>query len=290
MDLTPRTKFECPTCYKTFKLKRQLAWHLVTHAPDAQVKCKVCGKISKNPVALSRHMKNLHTNWKRPSCDICQIVFSTLPVYGDTPKPSTLLMNDPVCHKQNVSRHVRAEHAENPVRFRCTLCGKEFKMKIELESHVPTHTTEKPYNCATCGRSFALRRTMKSHEQTHLEKSARDIFQCHVCPGTFLKKGGLQAHVQVVHENRRNYPCTICDKRFSSSSELKRHVEARHVTNKELVHSCDKCEYRSYSKVNLTHPVRRHNPANWRKCYFCNKFITLQNLVKHYSRIHCHEK
>ncbi|XP_021961676.2 PR domain zinc finger protein 5 [Folsomia candida] len=226
-----------------------------------------------NSPSLRRHTEAIHITHERPR----------LPC-GFVGCDKTFLK------KQNVSRHVRAEHAENPVRFRCTLCGKEFKMKIELESHVPTHTTEKPYNCATCGRSFALRRTMKSHEQTHLEKSARDIFQCHVCPGTFLKKGGLQAHVQVVHENRRNYPCTICDKRFSSSSELKRHVEARHVTNKELVHSCDKCEYRSYSKVNLTHPVRRHNPANWRKCYFCNKFITLQNLVKHYSRIHCHEK
>lgn len=120
---------------------------------------------------------------------------------------------------------------------------------------------------------------------THLEKSSRDMLKCDVCPQTFLSRANLQRHIQVVHQNRRNYPCSFCNLRSSSSSHLKSHVEAKHVTNKEPIHSCDKCEYKSYSKGNLASHKRRHNAAR-QGCYFCRKkFIIFQELVVHF-RVH----
>ncbi|XP_035713774.1 zinc finger protein 823-like [Folsomia candida] len=158
---------------------------------------------------------------------------------------------------------------------------------MQLQQHIPTHTTEKPYNCATCGKSFTLRGNMKRHEETHLEKSTRDRLQCQVCTQTFLSKLAVQRHVRAVHENRKKYPCEFCDKGFSKPSNLEGHVEAKHATNKDLIHSCDKCEYKSYSKFNLAYHVRRHNPANLRECYFCGKqFVMFQELVRHSNRLH----
>ncbi|OXA45042.1 PR domain zinc finger protein 5 [Folsomia candida] len=298
MDLLPRRKFACSTCPKKFRWKKDFARHVITHDPDAKVKCKICGKISKNPIALSHHMKNLHTNRKRPICEICRRVFHNSPtlrrhiktIHSTSERPR-LPCGFPGCektfqNKQHVSRHVSAEHAENPVRFRCTLCEKEFKLGMQLEQHIPTHTTEKPYNCATCGKSYALRGNMIRHEKTHLQKSARDKLQCTVCFATLLRDS-LQGHIRVVHENRRNYPCTFCDKRFPKSSELKRHVDQKHAANKEKIHTCDKCEYKSHSKVNLAWHVKRHNPVSWRECYFCGKqFARFQELVKHCNRVH----
>ncbi|XP_035712268.1 gastrula zinc finger protein XlCGF57.1-like [Folsomia candida] len=221
--------------------------HVVTHGPDAKMKCEVCGKISKNRLALSCHMWNLHSDRKRPSCDTCGRVFANLTnlrrhintAHGTKERPR-LPCTFPGCEKtylskQHISEHVKTEHSHNPVRIPCTLCGKEFKTRKELEQHISTHTTEKPFKCATCGRSFAQIGKMKRHEVTHLETSARDVSKW----------------------------------------------------NKEQkIHSCDKCEYRSHSKCNFVEHTRRHKPAK-HGCYFCGKrFVAFKDLVRHSSSMH----
>ncbi|OXA44926.1 B lymphocyte-induced maturation protein 1 [Folsomia candida] len=114
---------------------------------------------------------------------------------------------------------------------------------------------------------------------THLKK-----FRYHVCPQAFLSLNYLQSHIRVVHGNQRDYPCTFCDKSFSAAGSLKRHVETKHATNEELIHSCDKCEYKSHSKYYLANHKRNHNAGRY-GFYFCGKkFIAFYVLVEHYRR------
>ncbi|XP_035716266.1 gastrula zinc finger protein XlCGF62.1-like isoform X1 [Folsomia candida] len=234
----------CSTCSKTCTTKCNLKLHMLTHDPDAKVKCEICGKISKNPKLLSAHIRMLHTDRDRPSCDICHRLFSTdaklrrhVNIVHSTTKRPRLPCGFPGCGKtylnrHSVSYHIKADHSENPTRFPCTLCGKEFKIRRILEAHISTHTTEKTHICSTCGRGFRFGQltVMKYHERTH--------------------------------------PCLFCDKRFSTLGNMRRHVEARHPENKEKIHSCNECEYRTHSKLNLAQHARRHNPVNRRECYF----------------------
>ncbi|XP_035712182.1 zinc finger protein 135-like isoform X2 [Folsomia candida] len=295
--MKPGKRWECSKCSKTFHTCQDLTRHVVTHDPHAKVKCEVCGKFCKNQHALSLHVSRLHTNRKRPSCDTCHRVFFDLftlrqhigTVHSTKERPR-LACGVSGCaktylDKRSLGQHLRKEHAENPVRFPCTLCGMDFKSRTELTQHIPTHTTEKPYKCTTCGKSFARRGDMKSHE-----KSRRHVSKCHVCPQTFFSRHGLQYHVRVVHENQRNYPCTFCDMKFSQSLTLKRHVEAKHAANKDLkIYSCEKCEFKSKSKNNLASHRMRHNPARI-GCYFCAKrFFRFNELVPH-CRVHTLEK
>ncbi|XP_021959817.1 zinc finger protein Xfin [Folsomia candida] len=204
---------------------------MVIHDSDAKVQCEICEKMLKTPATLHNHVKWLHSNRDRPSCDIFHRVFlkhATLRRHMDTVHSKIerprLPCGYPGCEKtylrrDDLSHHVKTEHVENPTRFPCTLCGKEFKVRSKLERHISTHTTEKAYTCSTCGRRFASQTAMKTHEVTHLEKSTRRIFKCALCPATFLSKTALQRHGQVVHENRRNHPCTFCDKRFSTQGK-----------------------------------------------------------------------
>ncbi|OXA45150.1 oocyte zinc finger protein XlCOF14 [Folsomia candida] len=237
----------------------------------------------------------MSSNDKQPSCDTCHQVFFTLgtlrrhiAVIHSTMERPRFPCSFPGCsktylYKRHILEHVKIDHAKNPVRFPCTLCGKEFKTRTELERHIPTHTTEKPYNCATCGRSYANRGNMISHQKTHLEKSTRPVSKCHVCPQTFLSSRGLQYHIRAVHESRRDHPCEFCDKRLSTPASLKRHVGVMHVMNKGLIRSCDKCEYKSYLIDNLARHRMRHNPAR-HECYFCRKkFFSFGELGKHFS-------
>ncbi|OXA44971.1 zinc finger protein 486 [Folsomia candida] len=233
MEPTPENKWECAKCSKQFKTKDNLTRHMVTHDPDAKVKCEVCGNIFKNKRSLSTHKFEIHID--QTWCATCDQMFSSvddLRRHNDTvhggEEPPRFSCPVPRCkktyqHEEDVAKHVETEH----VRFRCTLCRRTFETRVQLEAHISSHTR---YKCATCLKSFARIRDMKLHEATHLEKSARDVLQCPLCPETFLTRRGLQGHVRVVHENQRNYPCTFCDKRFSQTSNLKRHVEAVHAT------------------------------------------------------------
>ncbi|XP_035712316.1 PR domain zinc finger protein 5-like [Folsomia candida] len=286
----------CSTCLKTFRTKANLTRHMSTHNLDAKVKCEICARIFRNPRTLSNHIKRLHTNRDRAICDVCHRGFFSpdnlrrhiSAVHCTITRPR-FPCGFPACDKSyltkaDVSKHIKIEHAENPARFPCTLCGKEFRSKHNLDAHISTHTTEKPYSCFTCGRHFSNAYKLKIHEVTHLEQFARRIFKCEICDQTFLLKGYLQRHIQAVHENRRNHPCTFCDKRFSRSDNLRRHVEATHTGN-EKIHSCDKCNFRSHSKGTLAHHAKRHNPANRRECYFCQKqFFYFSKLVTHCRR------
>ncbi|XP_035712232.1 gastrula zinc finger protein XlCGF8.2DB-like isoform X2 [Folsomia candida] len=200
MAQNPEKKRKCPKCSKTFKTGYDLTNHIVRHDPNAKVKCQVCGLIYKNRLALSSHMWHIHRTRELPRCDTCNRVFSTvqnLRVHTDTVHSTRerlrLPCTFPGCektflHKHHVARHVRTNHAENPVRFPCTLCRKEFKTRVELEGHILTHTTEKPHTCTTCGRRFAHKSHMRSHEVTHLEKATRHREKCSICCRTFLPR------------------------------------------------------------------------------------------------------
>ncbi|XP_035712276.1 zinc finger protein 708-like [Folsomia candida] len=292
----------CPTCSKTCTTKQNLNHHMVTHDADAKVKCKICGKILKNPLTLSAHIKMVHTDRVRTSCDICHRVGSTpwnlrlhlATAHSTEERPrfpcGFLDCDRSYLTKGDLSKHIRAEHAENPVRFPCTLCGKEFKSRQNLTTHIATHTTEKAHTCSTCGRGFGDWAAMKRHEVTHLEKCTRKIFKCELCPQTSSSRGNLRTHVQSVHEKQRNHPFAFCDKRFSTLINMRTHVERTHPTNTVKIRSCDKSEYKSHSKVNFARHEKRHNSTNRRECYFCGRqLVSFTNLVKHF-RFHTLEQ
>lgn len=136
----------------------------------------MCGKFYKSKFSLSRHVSRFHSHRKRPSCDTCHREFSTpltlrghIDAVHSTKERSRFPCRFPGCEKTYQNRnslwqHVNNEHADNPVRFPCTLCEKDFRTRAELGQHIRTHTKEKPFNCATCGGSFTHKGHVKSHE------------------------------------------------------------------------------------------------------------------------------
>ncbi|XP_035713713.1 zinc finger protein 708-like [Folsomia candida] len=261
MDFKPEVTGEYPKSLKSLTTNANLPTDLATQDPDAKVKCQIC---SKTPSTSCDHVKTFQTNGEQQSCD--QASFSTTNIPNDikavhsTEQGPRFTCTISGCEKSylskyKVTRHQKIEHSENPVRFTCTVCRKEFKTMSHLGRHSYTHTNEKPFKCATCGRSFTGRRTMQRHKTTHLEKASRKSFKCNLCRKTFNWKQNLKYHIRVKHENEKNYLCPHCGKKSASVQELERHVEARH-SDFEKIYYCDKCEYKSHTKYNLEQHVR----------------------------------
>ncbi|XP_035713718.1 zinc finger protein 888-like [Folsomia candida] len=163
-----------------------------------------------------------------------------------------------------LAAHVSHMHT-NRIRLSCNICNDTFSNRGHLQRHMDTvHPTKEqprfPCGFPGCEKSFNRKDGVSKHvKSTHMQKVGRETFKCQLCPQTRTSRERLQNHIRRVHENQRNYPCTFCDKRFSNSYHLKRHVEVIHATNKEPIHSCDKCGYKSHSKHYLTMHARRHN-------------------------------
>ncbi|OXA42998.1 Zinc finger protein 28 [Folsomia candida] len=308
----------CEICGKTIKNTRQRYHFLAFHNGRPKQKCVICHREFIRPSELRRHIESVHSTKERPRFPC-----------GFSGCGKTYL------DKKQVLNQFRMEHVPNPVRFKCTFCRNVFKTRSDLERHIGTHTTERPYPCQTCGSRCTSHTTLRAHEgklkspkpykksparpkpywkkpdppgptgiswaknparpkpyrRTHLERSIRTTFRCQFCPSTFLHNSTKWKHVKASHENRR-YPCNICDKVYMASNDLKRHVISKHSNMSSPPNSCGKCEYKSWSKHELTVHVRRvHDGVKNCECYFCGKrFFRFAQLVEHSRRIHTLEK
>ncbi|XP_021964295.1 zinc finger protein 350 [Folsomia candida] len=159
-------------------------------------------------------------------------------------------------YNHGLSRHFGTEHAENPVRFCCTLCSKEYTTKLNLEAHIAAHTGEKSYKCDTCGMIFVTHYRLKAHQEVHREKSKRKVYKCELCPSTFLSKMGISRHVRTIHGDR-NYLCTHCNKKYNRLSGLRYHILTKHKTEDMPSYSCEECEYKTVVKTNLKLHIKR---------------------------------
>ena len=177
--------------------------------------------------------------------------------------------------------------------FKCTLCPSSFRRKDVLTSHIRSHVREKGFECNQCtyktGRSSSLGRHLKAvHERhtpfecsfpgcnyraahnqnlqrhclTHVpDQSVRRPFQCTFegCDYSATRKSHLGRHVQSRHNRNREkrFECSMCSAAFYSQRNLQAHVNEIHV--KELMHSCNKCEYKSSHAGNVKEHMRRRH-------------------------------
>ncbi|XP_035715452.1 gastrula zinc finger protein XlCGF49.1-like [Folsomia candida] len=253
---------------------------------------------------LGRHIREVHSNKPKHMCKMCSRQFSRASHLRDhmtrmhthveeRPRyPGTV----PGCGKSFlgksfIKRHFNMEHATNPVRFNCTLCPKQFKTKQNLLVDIGTHTTQKCYKCPTCEKSFACTANLKNHHKIHQHKSTREIFQCALCPLTFISEAGIRHHTNRSHGNRV-FQCTFCDKKFKTTGGLKYHVKTSHDTNASPNFPCEKCHFKFWSRSSLSrHSQQVHDRVKKYRCYFCGyKFFDFRDLSTHCRRRHTMEK
>ncbi|KAG7306551.1 hypothetical protein JYU34_007915 [Plutella xylostella] len=105
--------------------------------------CDDCGRRYANKTKLRDHIEEKHLH-KSYQCDICH-------------KPS----KNRVCLEQ----HVRNVHRGRALDKMCHHCGKGFPTKVQLESHIRSHTGERPFICEFCPTTFSQQSNLYKHNR-----------------------------------------------------------------------------------------------------------------------------
>lgn len=88
--------------------------------------------------------------------------------------------------------------------FKCRHCPATYDRRYNLQSHLYTHTNERPYVCSVCGTSFSRRSDHKRHMSTH---TGRRLYFC---------RGNL-----------KNGDGWGCGRSFARTETLRRHHESK---------------------------------------------------------------
>lgn len=63
----------------------------------------------------------------------------------------------------DLTRHLKI-HEEHPVKFKCTVCGLEFKKAHDCGDHEASHRGDKQHRC-TCGKAYIHQTNLYRHKR-----------------------------------------------------------------------------------------------------------------------------
>ncbi|XP_026182165.1 zinc finger protein 14-like [Mastacembelus armatus] len=203
----------CPVCSKTFLRAAAMRRHQEIHSAnrDLRYKCANCDKRFRDHYDMNRHNMRVHEKE--------EISNNTKEDPGD---PST------------------SEMSENKS---CSLCGKYFARRVDMERHMKSHSEDRPYKCSFCEKKFKNPYVLKRHQREickskELKKSKRRETQrsnpqppsdglsegkiCPICSRILPCTADIAKHLRS-HSEERPFICVTCEKGFKYKDTLKKH-------------------------------------------------------------------
>ncbi|XP_030564830.1 zinc finger protein 154-like [Drosophila novamexicana] len=180
----------------------------------------------------------------------------------------------------------------------CTYCGRTFRRRYLLDTHLNIHTGSKPHQCERCGKQFRAISTLTRHLRTHEQRQA---LQCQHCEKLFTHRSALLSH-ELRHTQVRRWACTVCDKCFYTRNQMDTHRRKLHAnlsvekadstdnadtSSAHLPFACELCSntYRSASTLS-THKLKKHYRLAKYSCEQCDKKFINANYLRQHQLIH----
>ena len=178
--------------------------HMVTEMKttkdsDTSTICPQCGEYFKSKWKFSKHMERHEAGEKNFHCSECEESF--------------YIEYDLQVHQKKHDKHLMCSQCD----FRCS-------RKFDLNRHMATHSSERPWVCSDCGRGFKDQSSLRKHLKIH---SGIREHECKECGKAFFEKRDLKVHM-MTHTGQRQHYCTMCTMGFLRKDYLRKHMMSAH--------------------------------------------------------------
>ncbi|CAI5636325.1 unnamed protein product [Oreochromis niloticus] len=204
----------CPVCNKTFLRAAAMRRHQEIHDAnrDLKYKCTSCDKRFRDHYDMNRHTMRVHERGE---------------MYNSGKEEDS---GDPSTSEMSEDRN-------------CSLCGKYFARRVDMERHMKSHSEDRPYKCSFCEKKFknpyVLKRHQKeickSREQKKVKRKevqrpntqpASEVSMegkvCPICSRILPCTADIAKHLRS-HSEERPFICVTCEKGFKYKDTLKKH-------------------------------------------------------------------
>ncbi|XP_069335012.1 zinc finger protein 142 isoform X3 [Eulemur rufifrons] len=194
--------YKCTDCAYSTKNRQKITWHSRIHTGEKPYHCHLCPYACADPSRLKYHMR-IHKEERKYLCPECgyKCKWVNQLKYHMTKHTGLKPYQCPECeyctNRADALRvHQETRHREARA-FMCEQCGKAFKTRFLLRTHLRKHSEAKPYVCNVCHRAFRWAAGLRHHALTHTD---RHPFFCRLCSYKAKQK------FQVVKHVRRHHP------------------------------------------------------------------------------------
>ncbi|XP_014207602.1 uncharacterized protein LOC106638775 isoform X2 [Copidosoma floridanum] len=140
---------------------------------------------------------------------------------------------------------------DDPNRFACRVCNKNFSLQRLLNRHMKCHSDVKRYLCTFCGKGFNDTFDLKRHTRTH---TGVRPYKCNLCEKSFTQRCSLESHCLKVHgvqhqyayKERRTkvYVCEECGHTTQEPEVHYLHLKDKHPYSPALLKFYDKRHFK----------------------------------------------
>ncbi|XP_026325350.1 zinc finger protein 37 homolog [Hyposmocoma kahamanoa] len=293
-----RHEYRCYDCAVGFNHRAKLEDHMVKHSQAAgAAECSVCRVRCRDAHALAAHRRRHRVRWR---CCRCQALWSRAAVGAD--HFARAHAHAPAVHRCSVCGHreptlgkLRNHLKNHAERQKCELCGKTFRDRTSLRTHLFIHKGEKEHECPSCGKRFLFKKAMEVHMITH---DAHAHLYCHQCDMNFKNRMSFYQHMKYnlkhIDPAKLKFACALCGKKFAKARRLQEHHLAVHL--KATPERCREpgCAFACASRPVLrTHVRMVHRDARACRnhvCHACGKAYTTKKTLEGHLRSHTGER